>query len=74
MNLPPVVTDMFITSTLGIVHRLEGACDTGLMAPRRQPVTRNQCWVYKLPSCRECWPVDDEYLMLVGLPSARRPK
>lgn len=62
---------MYITNKLGVVHRLENACMSLLTAPRRVPVSRNQCLVYKLASCRECWPVDDEYLQLVGLPRAR---
>jgi hypothetical protein len=59
---------MFIVNQHGIVHRLKGACLTLLTAPRRVPVSPNQAWVYKLPSCRDCWPQEDEYLLTIGAP------
>ena len=56
---------MYITNGRGVVHRVTPEADscpvmrvyTGI----KLPVSSNQCLVYKLPHCGECWPSTSFY-------------
>lgn len=59
----------FITHRSGIVHR-DGCTEVRLYQPQVS-VTPNQCLVYKLPPCTNCWASTDQYSEAIGVRRGR---
>jgi hypothetical protein len=61
---------MYLTARFGVVHKVtagDPGCTTVALARIRRAVTPNQCLVYGLCGCDNCWPGRDEFARIVGL-------
>lgn len=60
---------MFIINRVGVVHRVHDGmtCPVATRNQMRRIVSREQCFVYKLPPCERCWPKQWQYYNETGV-------
>lgn len=56
---------LYIVDIRAFVHRSDRHCLKVDFLQRRIPVSLNQCMVYKLPACPDCWPDVADFRQLV---------
>lgn len=61
---------MYLIARSGVVHKVDvgqPGCTKVGQARIRRAVTPNQCLVFGLCGCDQCWPGRDEFARIVGL-------